>query len=78
MLPVLQTYYFTSTLNEQDMTTKKVEAQYLSVGDVLQSGGTVTHRPSVGIKTPRGKVDLGIDGFLKTWNKTTEIAIVTE
>jgi hypothetical protein len=63
---------------ERNMTTKHVEAQYLSIGDKLQSGGVVTHRPSVGIKTPRGKVDLGIDGFRKTWNKTTEIAIITE
>jgi hypothetical protein len=58
------------------ITTK--QAQYLSIGDKLQSGGTVTHRPSVGIKTPRGKVELGVDGKLKVWNKTTEIAIVTE
>ncbi len=54
------------------------QAQYLSIGDKLASGGTVTHRPSVGIKTPRGKVELGVDGKLKVWNKTTEIAIVTE
>lgn len=60
------------------MNRKIVEAQYLSVGDKLASGGTVTHRPSVGIKTPPGKVELGVNGYLKTWNKKTLIAVVTE
>ena len=67
-----------SLVNSNNMNRKIVQAQYLSIGDKLASGGTVTHRPSVGIKTPPGKVDLGLDGFRKTWNKTTEIAIVTE
>lgn len=60
------------------MTTKHVEAQYLSIGDKLQSGGTVTHRPSVGIKTPRGKVELGVNGYLKTWCKNTVIVIIVD
>lgn len=55
---------------------KHVEAQYLKKGMVLASGGTVTHSPSKGIKTPSGKVDLGINGFLKTWNAKTVITIV--
>lgn len=57
------------------MTRKLVEAQYLKIGDKLQSGGVVTHNPSTGIKTPSGKVDLGVNGYLKTWNKRTLIAI---
>ena len=61
------------------MTTRKlVEAQNLNIGDKLQSGGVVTHRPSAGINTPSGKIDLGINGFKKTWNKRTEIAIIVE
>ena len=57
------------------MTRRLVEAQDLKVGDKLCSGGTVTSRPSRGIKTPSGKVDLGVNGYLKTWNKRTVIAI---
>ncbi len=54
-----------------------VQAQNLKIGDVLaHGGGVVTHRPSAGIKTPSGKIDLGINGYLKTWNKRTLIAIV--
>jgi hypothetical protein len=59
------------------MTTRIVkQAQYLSKGDQLASGGVVTHGPSYGIKTPSGKVELGINGYLKVWNKRTEIAII--
>jgi hypothetical protein len=57
-------------------TRTQVEAQYLKVGDVLQTGEVVTHRPSRGIKTPSGKVDLGVNGYLKTWNKTTKITVL--
>lgn len=54
----------------------KVEARHLHIGDILvATHGTVTHAPSCGISTPRGKVDLGVNGFRKTWNKTTEILI---
>ena len=60
------------------MNRKLVEAQNLNIGDKLCSGGVVTHRPSSGIKTPSGKVDLGVNGYLKTWNKRTVIAIVDE
>lgn len=61
----------------QAFTRKSVEAQYLKVGDKLCSGGTVTHAPSAGLRTPTGKVDIGIDGFRRTWNKRTEIAVVS-
>jgi hypothetical protein len=57
------------------MNRKIVQAQYLKKGDVLCSGGTVTHSPSVGIKTPSGKIELGVNGYLKVWNKRTEIAV---
>jgi hypothetical protein len=60
------------------MTRKHIEAQYLSKGDKLASGGTVTHSPSTGIKTPSGKVELGINGYLKVWNKKTLITVITE
>lgn len=57
---------------------KQVEAQYLKKGDKLCSGGVVTHAPTVGLKTPKGNVDLGVDGFLRTWNKKTKIAVVVD
>jgi hypothetical protein len=60
------------------MNRKHIEAQYLTKGDKLASGGTVTHSPSRGIKTPSGKIELGINGFLKVWNKKTLITVVTE
>lgn len=60
------------------MTRKNVEAQYLSVGDKLASGGVITHAPSYGIKTPSGKCELGLNGFLKTWNKKTLITILID
>lgn len=50
-------------------------ASDLKVGDKLCSGGTVTSRTYCGVKTPYGKVQLGVDGFLKVWNKRTIIAI---
>jgi hypothetical protein len=65
-----------------------VQAQHLQIGDRLESEiakdgpsaglrvrGLVTHAPSCGIKTPAGKVDLGIDGYRKTWGARTEITI---
>lgn len=60
------------------MNRKHIEAQYLTKGDKLASGGVVTHAPSRGIKTPSGKVELGINGYLKVWNKKTLITVVTE
>lgn len=63
---------------EKSIVKKIVEAQFLSKGDKLASGGVVTHSPSAGIKTPSGKVELGINGYLKVWNKKTLIAVVAE
>ncbi len=65
---------FTLVMNAR----KQVEAQYLKKGDKLASGGVVTHAPTSGLNTPSGKVDIGIDGFKRTWNKTTLIAITVE
>jgi len=59
-----------------ETTTRiKKEAQYLSAGDILQTGEVVTHAPYRGLKTPAGKVDLGINGFKRTWNARTIIVI---
>jgi len=66
---------FTLVMNA---TRKQVEAQYLKKGDKLASGGVVTHAPTSGLNTPSGKVDIGIDGFKRTWNKKTLIAVVVE
>jgi hypothetical protein len=57
---------------------KHVEAQYLSKGDKLASGGVVTHAPYIDSKTPSEKTHLGVDGRQKTWNKKTLITIITE
>jgi hypothetical protein len=54
---------------------QKKQVKDLSIGDALQSGGVVTHSPIAGLKTPKGKVELGIDGYLKVWNKYNTIAI---
>jgi len=61
------------------MERKLVKAKDLEIGMKLAHvKGVVTHRPSSGLKTPSGKVDLGIDGYLKTWNKNAEIAILID
>jgi len=53
-----------------------IEAQNLTIGDKLASGGVVTSSPSVGLRTPSGKVELGVNGFLKVWNKRTKITVI--
>lgn len=60
------------------MSRKNTQAQYLSKGDKLATGEIVTHGPSIGYKTPSGKVEIGINGYLKVWNKKTLIAVITE
>lgn len=56
----------------------EVQAQFLKVGQTLATGDVVTHSPSRGISTPSGKVDLGINGFRKTWNARTSITVLVE
>jgi len=53
---------------------KKVEAQYLSKGDYIATG-IVTHAPYADTKTPPRKINLGVNGYLKTWNKKTIIGV---
>ncbi len=60
----------------QTEARKSVQAQYLKKGDVLATGEVVSHSPSSGLNTPSGKIDLGINGFRRTWNKRTEITIL--
>jgi len=60
------------------MTRKEVQAQFLSKGQKLATGEIVTHAPSRGLNTPSGKVDLGINGFRKTWNARTLITVVVD
>jgi len=72
-IPVVYLYIM---INETT-TRKSVQAQYLKKGDVLASGGVVTSAPSSGLNTPSGKIDLGINGFRRTWNKRTEITIIS-
>lgn len=56
----------------------EVQAQFLSVGQKLATGEIVTHRPQRGLKTPSGKVELGINGYLKVWNARTSITVLVE
>lgn len=60
------------------MNRKQVEAQYLSKGDVLCSGGVVTDSPWRDSGLNSQKIYIGIDGFRRTWNKRTKIAVVQQ
>lgn len=60
------------------MTRTEKQAQNLKVGDKLATGEIVTTEPYRGLKTPSGKVDLGVNNFRKTWNARTLITIITE
>lgn len=64
---------------QQTMTRTKIQAQYLKKGDVLAfNSGVVTSAPYADLSTPSGKVKLGVNGYLKIWNKRTEISIINE
>jgi hypothetical protein len=54
--------------------TTLVQAQYLNVGDKI-STGIITTKPYAVSNTPARKVWLGVDGYRKEWNKTTEISV---
>lgn len=56
---------------------KTVRADQLQVGDkLIATNRTVTHAPSAGVKTPTGKVDLGLDGRPNQFWKHTMIIII--
>ena len=55
----------------------KIRAADLKVGDLLPTG-VVTHRPSSGVATPRGKIEFGLNGILKVWGKNTMVTIERE
>lgn len=56
--------------------TVDVRASQLRKGDwLVGSGRLVTHAPSRGARTPSGKVDVGIDGFRRTWGASTTIRV---
>lgn len=56
-----------------------IEARDLQVGDRLASGQIVKERPSRGLKTPTGKVDIVLEGrrgeYVATWGARTEIGV---
>lgn len=61
---------------ENSGRTVRVQAQALRVGDwLVGSGRLVTEAPSAGISTPTGKIDVGIDGYRRTWGKYTQIVV---
>lgn len=56
--------------------TVDVRASQLRVGDwLVGSGRLVTSAPSRGARTPSGKVDVGIDGYGRTWGANTTIRV---
>lgn len=56
--------------------TLDVRVSQLRVGDwLVGSGRLVTHAPSRGARTPSGKLDVGIDGFARTWGASTTMRI---
>lgn len=68
---------------EQRQTIEKdVRVVELQVGDILlPTMCIVTHAPYDDIKTPKGKINLGVrrpgqeEGYRKTWGKSTTIKI---
>lgn len=59
----------------------KIQVQHLQVGDILMGfGETVTVAPSVGINTPKGKVELAVqkdNNYCRVvWGKYTMVNIV--
>lgn len=63
------------------MASQKKEVRYLSVGDVLSgSGAKVISAPVAGLKTPSGKIEIGIEypngqKRLQTWGKYTIVSV---
>ena len=54
----------------------KVAVKDLRVGDILQpTGRKVTHNPYRGLFTPKGKHDLGIEGYKETFGSSTLVTI---
>lgn len=61
------------------MTTIRVSD--LKTGDTLSSGAKVISNPTAGVRTPKGKVEIGIQYpngkcAVRTWGKSTTIGIV--
>lgn len=59
---------------------KEVKVKYLKAGDVLSSGAKITSAPVAGLKTPAGKVEVGVEypnGNKKTqlWGKETTVRL---
>lgn len=55
---------------------KEVRVTDLQIGDVLlPTMGVVTERPYDSINCPKGKINLGINGFKKVWGKSTTIKV---
>jgi hypothetical protein len=57
-------------------TTIEVRVTELLVGDIiLPTMRTVTHAPYYSIDCPKKKINVDIDGYRKTWGKSTIIKI---
>lgn len=60
---------------------KTVRVTDLKTGDTLSSGAKVISNPFAGVRTPRGKVEIGIEytngqRVLRIWNKSTTVGVV--
>lgn len=59
---------------------KTIRVTDLKTSDMLSGGAKVISSPVAGIRTPRGKVEIGIEysngqRVLRVWNKSTTVGI---
>ena len=60
----------------EDAKTMTVRVTDLLKGDILTATkGVVTHSPYTSVACPKGKIHLGVNNVLKTWNKSTTVKI---
>lgn len=69
--------------SELPVTYVKRQVKYLQKGDKLGSGMEVIVAPVVGLRTPAGKVEIGIryangKEKMQFWNKNTEVSVKQE
>lgn len=75
--------YMKHRITENSMAITKKEIRHLSIGDILAGSGVkVISAPTAGIKTPTGKVEVGVEypnghKMLKIWGKYTVVGVKT-
>lgn len=58
----------------------KKQVKFLSLGDVLSGGATIVAGPTRGLRTPAGKVEIGVqypngNVKLQEWNASTVVTL---